>query len=186
MKRFEKKENTHIVLKFEDIEKYLGEFEQSKLLTFLEDIRDGRLRDGKRENNEYYLCNRDEHYVQGVFNLIKEKTILRDVVRNDLIALGEEDEWFAIEREVFGELFNQLDAMRPSYSGFDEEELMKLLLIDFNDEMIGEGSIDVEVKEWYLSVETPMTHQGEEVLHYPRDIENQGKYLTFHCWFDLK
>ena len=186
MKKFKLKEDTHIILKMEDIEKYLGEFEQIKLMKYLNIIYDGRTKDGK-EINKYYLCNQDEHYSRDVFDLIKRNIMLREVIENDLIGLGEDGEWFAIEREVFNELFKELDPMDPS-SGFDEEELMKLLLIDWVEFYSCEKAIDVDVKEWYQSILTPYVpyDDGEEYETYPKDTTSKGKHYTFHCWYDVK
>ena len=181
MKKFKLKKNTHLILKVEDINKYLTQNEKLTLLLKIENkINGGRIEDSKKLN-EYYICNKDEHYAQDVFDLIKRNTMLREVIENDLIGLGEDGEWFAIEREVFDELFKELDPMDPS-SGFDEEELMKLLLIDWVEFYSCEKAIDVNVKEWYASIET----EENDAYYYRKDIKKEGNHYTFHCWYDVK
>ena len=54
MEKFKLKTNTHIILKMEDIEKYLGGFEQVKLMEYLNVIHDGRAKEDKKINKYCY------------------------------------------------------------------------------------------------------------------------------------
>lgn len=63
--------DTHLVVKYTDIEKYLSKSDISKLSEFLSKIEDGRRSDGKTPVNNYYICNKDEPYANSV-----EKAIL--------------------------------------------------------------------------------------------------------------
>jgi len=180
MKKFELKNNTHIILKVEHLNELFDNKEYDELSKSIMLLSERKKIKGYKES-DYYICNKDEHYAQDVFNLIKEKIMLRDVIKNDLIGLGEDGEWFAIERDVFDELFKQLDPIDPS-SGFDEEELMKLLLIDWVEFYSFEKAIDVDVKEWYASIEI----EENDELYYRKDTEKKGKHYTFHCWYDCK
>ncbi|MBE5886746.1 MAG: DUF551 domain-containing protein [Lachnospiraceae bacterium] len=63
-------ENTHIVIKREDIYKYLSEPELISLEHILHSISIGRAREGKNQNNTYYICNTDESYADKVLNII--------------------------------------------------------------------------------------------------------------------
>ena len=65
------KEDTHVVLKREDISGYLTEDEQKQLNNLTNKIVAGRKLDGKNEN--YYLvCNCDEPYAAEVYKTILE------------------------------------------------------------------------------------------------------------------
>lgn len=63
-------ENTHIVIKREDIDKYLTTTEKVLLDNVLSSISIGRAREGKNQNNTYYICNTDEPYADKVLNVI--------------------------------------------------------------------------------------------------------------------
>lgn len=54
------KTNTHIVIKREDIFKYLTDNQIKYLNAILNTIADGRKKDGKKTDNSYYICNTDE------------------------------------------------------------------------------------------------------------------------------
>lgn len=56
------KTNTHIVIKREDILKYLTDNQIRYLDAVLNTIADGRKKDGKKTDNSYYICNTDEPY----------------------------------------------------------------------------------------------------------------------------
>jgi hypothetical protein len=66
------KENTHIVLKKDDVAKYLTKPEQETLGSFMDKIARGRACDGKQPVNYYYICNRDEPYAEAVYSAILE------------------------------------------------------------------------------------------------------------------
>ena len=70
-KEFELKENTHIVIKVDDLVKYLTEKERFTVAVLLENkINTGRINDGKKIN-EYYICNVDEPYSKEVLDVIR-------------------------------------------------------------------------------------------------------------------
>lgn len=62
--------NTHIVIKKEDALKYLSEPALQSLEEILNMIEQGRIRDGKKGVNEYYICNTDEPYAEFIHNMI--------------------------------------------------------------------------------------------------------------------
>lgn len=65
-----KKGTTHIVIKIEDVMKYLTEVEQKSLEVITHTISKGRAEDGKNPNNKYYICNEDEPYAEMVKGVI--------------------------------------------------------------------------------------------------------------------
>lgn len=65
-----KKENTHVVVKREDILKYLEEPEQIALEEMLNKIIRGRTIDHKKPINNYYVVNKDEPYAEVVRGII--------------------------------------------------------------------------------------------------------------------
>lgn len=65
-----KKENTHVVIKREDILKYLEETEQITLDEMLNKIIRGRAKDNKKPINNYYVVNKDEPYAEVVHGII--------------------------------------------------------------------------------------------------------------------
>ncbi|MCR4849792.1 MAG: hypothetical protein K5870_00900 [Lachnospiraceae bacterium] len=64
------KTNTHIVIKREDILKYLTDNQIKYLDAVLNTITDGRKKDGKKTDNSYYICNTDEPYADEVLEVI--------------------------------------------------------------------------------------------------------------------
>lgn len=64
------KEDTHIVIKRDDAMKYLTQDEVRTLSRLLHTIADGRLHDGKKPTNRYYICNSDEPYATEVRDTI--------------------------------------------------------------------------------------------------------------------
>lgn len=64
------KENTHVVIKREDILKYLEESEQIALEEMLNKIIRGRTKDNKKPINNYYVVNKDEPYAEVVHGII--------------------------------------------------------------------------------------------------------------------
>ncbi len=64
------KENTHVVVKKEDIFKYLEEAEQIALKKMLNKIIRGRVKDHKKPSNNYYVVNKDEPYAEVVHGII--------------------------------------------------------------------------------------------------------------------
>ena len=66
------KENTHIVIKRDDVNKYLTANQIKYLDAVLNAIADGRKKDGKKPYNSYYICNTDEPYADKVLEVILE------------------------------------------------------------------------------------------------------------------
>lgn len=64
------KTNTHIVIKREDIFRYLTDNQIKHLDDVLNIIADGRKKDGKKTDNSYYICNTDEPYADEVLGVI--------------------------------------------------------------------------------------------------------------------
>lgn len=64
------KKNTHLVVKIEDILKYLEEPEQITLEEMLNKISRGRAKDNKNPCNNYYVVNKDEPYAEVVHGII--------------------------------------------------------------------------------------------------------------------
>ncbi len=64
------KTNNHIVIKREDILKYLTDNQIKYLDAVLNNIADGRKKDGKKTDNSYYICNTDEPYADEVLEII--------------------------------------------------------------------------------------------------------------------
>lgn len=64
------KDNTHIVIKIEDVLKYLEDPEQTALEEMIAKIKRGRENDHKRPVNHYYVCNTDEPYAEVVHGVI--------------------------------------------------------------------------------------------------------------------
>ena len=64
-----KKNDTHIVIKIEDL-KYLEDPERFALKEMLNKIISGRIKDKKNPVNHYYLCNEDEPYADIVCGVI--------------------------------------------------------------------------------------------------------------------
>lgn len=64
------KVNTHVVIKREDILKYLEEPEQITLEKMLNKIICGRAKDNKKSVNDYYVVNKDEPYAEVVHGII--------------------------------------------------------------------------------------------------------------------
>ena len=59
----------YIVVKREDVAKYLTKDEISLLESLLNKINNGRITDNK-ELNSYYVCNKDEPYSKNVYKAI--------------------------------------------------------------------------------------------------------------------
>lgn len=67
-----KKQNTHIVIKRDDIKKYLSVRQLNNLQDVLNTIMNGREKDGKNRCNKYYICNVDESYSDKVLDIIQK------------------------------------------------------------------------------------------------------------------
>ena len=74
------KTNTHIVIKREDIFKYLTDNQIKYLDDVLNTIADGRKKDGKKTDNSYYICNTDEPYADKVLRVILEGEHIKDEI----------------------------------------------------------------------------------------------------------
>lgn len=80
MKKFEVKKGTHIVLKVDDIKKYLNESQQGTLNSFIKTINNGRVND-KKGLNDYYVCNTKEPYADEVYEVIINGEIAKGEVK---------------------------------------------------------------------------------------------------------
>ncbi len=67
-----KRENKYLVLKWDDIRKYLSLEDESCLNSVVESIDRKRSLDGKK-NNSYVVVNEEEPYAEKVWDLIKEE-----------------------------------------------------------------------------------------------------------------
>lgn len=65
----EVKQNTHIVIKKEDL-KYISAEEMHVLMCLLNKISNGRVQDNKSPKNKYYIVNQDEPYAEKILNII--------------------------------------------------------------------------------------------------------------------
>ena len=70
MENFEERNDTHIVIKKEDVLKYLEEPEQIALEEMLYRISRSRAEDNKNPFNKYYVVNKDEPYAEVVHGVI--------------------------------------------------------------------------------------------------------------------
>jgi hypothetical protein len=66
------KKDSHLVLKNDDIEKYLSAGDLNALDFITHKIKKGRQQDGKSINSNYYICNTDEPYANEVLETIKK------------------------------------------------------------------------------------------------------------------
>lgn len=64
--------NTHLVVKMDDIRRYLSTDQLYALDGIVRSIESGRMEDGKNPSNTYYICNTDEPYAKDVENIILE------------------------------------------------------------------------------------------------------------------
>lgn len=62
-------DNMYVVLKVDDVKKYLGREGFATLVILNESIVNGRESDGKKQN-EYIVCNQDEPYAEKVWQAI--------------------------------------------------------------------------------------------------------------------
>ncbi len=62
--------NTHIVIKREDVLKYLTDAQRQALEDILQTIGYHRAEDNKKSYNDYYICNKDEPYAEMVHGVI--------------------------------------------------------------------------------------------------------------------
>lgn len=69
---------THIVLKREDVFKYLEESEQVTLDVMMEKIMRGREEDGKKRPNSYYVVNKDEPSAEVVHGVIMDGEAVKE------------------------------------------------------------------------------------------------------------
>lgn len=71
------KVDTHIVIKKDDIIKYLDESEQAALENMMNKIIHRRARDNKKPINHYYVVNKDESYAEVVHGIIIEGEVVK-------------------------------------------------------------------------------------------------------------
>lgn len=64
--------NKFLVVKTEDINKHLSKSERKALVDALLTIRNGRILDGKKPENEYWIVNQDEPYADKILQTILE------------------------------------------------------------------------------------------------------------------
>lgn len=69
MIKYEKR-SKYIVIKKEDVKKYLSNDDISNLVNILGKISDGRMNDNRCPCNTYYVCDTDEPYADAVHNVI--------------------------------------------------------------------------------------------------------------------
>jgi len=62
----------HVVLKIEDVEKYLHDYQRNELAEMCGDIEYGRKRNGENVDNEYLVINTDEPYADEVIEILKK------------------------------------------------------------------------------------------------------------------
>jgi hypothetical protein len=65
------KNNTHLVLKNDEVRKYCTEMQIAQLSGICESISNGRMYEGKPLNT-YFVVNTDEPYADSVFKIIKQ------------------------------------------------------------------------------------------------------------------
>jgi len=78
-RKFER-EIKYLVLKWDDIDKYLSPQAKNSLLAICQEIDDKRLEEGKTPNS-YVVVNEDEPYAETVWQLIKEEWEAQDEPR---------------------------------------------------------------------------------------------------------
>ncbi len=61
---------THVVLKYDDMKKYLNDNELAIFSSMLSKLEHCRMKDGKKPVNHYYICNKDEPYADDVHRAI--------------------------------------------------------------------------------------------------------------------
>lgn len=71
--------NKFIVIKTNDLTKYVGPSRRGFLSIILEDIQEGRKVEGKNVENKYLVVNKDEQYAGLVENLILNKVTTDDI-----------------------------------------------------------------------------------------------------------
>jgi hypothetical protein len=64
------KKNMYIVIKQEDVKKYLSQEEIHVLINIIGKISNERMKDNKHPDNTYYVCNTDEPYADVVHKVI--------------------------------------------------------------------------------------------------------------------
>lgn len=105
------KTNTHIVIKREDIFKYLTDEQIEYLDAILYTIEDCRKKDGKKPDNSYYICNTDEPYANEVLEVIlKAESEEMIVVNNRLKDLSKRVE--DIEKQIKEDKEEQLKKLK--------------------------------------------------------------------------
>lgn len=68
----------YIVIKKEDVQKYLSSDEIHDLVNILETISNGRMQDNKHTDNAYYVCNTDESYANAAHTVVIGMTVLKN------------------------------------------------------------------------------------------------------------
>lgn len=71
MRKFEVKENTHIVIKVEDVANYLDKYEKAFLEHILNKLQHQRQQNNKKLNS-YLIVNTDEPYANEIREVIKK------------------------------------------------------------------------------------------------------------------
>jgi hypothetical protein len=61
-----------LVLKNEDLDRYLDEHSEDQLYNIFQTMEAGRIYDGKVDDNQYLVINRDEPYAEEVIEIMKK------------------------------------------------------------------------------------------------------------------
>lgn len=72
MRVFEEKKNTHLVIKREDIDKYLSPKEKEDFLYLDYLIAARKIMEEQKDPNSYYVVNKDEPYADKILEVIKQ------------------------------------------------------------------------------------------------------------------
>lgn len=129
---FKVKEDTHIVLKIEDLKKYASPVGKAGLQSVISAINSGRLNEGKKINN-YLVINVDEPYSNEIREVIKRgeeakeraKKISLKEAWNGLLDYVEELSILPKEDQQF--ILDKLDTIRPLLIYPTEQEVCEKL-----------------------------------------------------------
>ena len=160
------KENTHVILKREDIERYCNEEQKLFMLGIETSVMNGRIKDGKKLN-AYIICNTDEQYYNDMYAVLcagEEAKERGEVYKSILPKAGEKEtrplkvftdgeyEWYTgYSLEEFKNYYCNVEN-RISEKEFDEQEWHEVPEIELDDKVIR-----VEDSEEKLSLREAMT-----------------------------
>jgi predicted RNA-binding protein len=83
MSYFELKENTHIVIKREDVLTLVTSEEAVQLANILQKIEEKRLEQGRKIKQSYYVINQDEPYARQILNVIMNGEITKKSIKGE-------------------------------------------------------------------------------------------------------